>query len=245
MFNVDLNVCWYSRWTKFCNSMAFRTLSESTDLQAVSSIFGNLGASRLSFLSSACFRQYVCLIFHIGSLGCVGLACVPIAPPQEKFLAPGKADECEISDALHSLFQHAIVQQVMREKGFADVNATMDRLKSDTDGDGKLKNPSAWGIPCSEGGGDNSIQPPKTKSGKTIAEEDEVWAKAKENDFKIKARGGAGNPLASRFDRMLKAYGFGNCFWWLDPFPESSELHSTGETPSEKREGGREGGRER
>ena len=151
MFNVDLNVRWYS--IKFCNSMAFRTLSESTDLQAVSSIFGNLGASRLSFLSSACFRQYVCLIFHIGSLGCVGLACVPIAPPQEKYLAPGKADECEISDALHSLFQHAIVQQVMREKGFADVNATMDRLKSDTDADGKLKNPSAWGIPCSEGGG--------------------------------------------------------------------------------------------
>ena len=101
------------------------------------------------------------------------------------------------------------------------------------------------GHPVQRGGGDNSIQPPKTKSGKTIAEEDEVWAKAKENDFNFKARGGAGNPLASRFDRMLKAYGFGNCFWWLDPFPESSELHSTGETPSEKREGGREGGRER
>eukprot|EP00959_Pyramimonas_sp_CCMP1952_P104529 2184839-Pyramimonas_sp.AAC.2 len=117
----------------------------------------------------------------------------------------GQPDELKVASAFVSAYNSNNMKVLRSLKGQSE--SDNERLKMDVDDDGKLTDPSKWGldVPVPEAGVPDDGQPkPKRRRGKACLEDEEkFWNEVRESDWSVPTDGKVAR-IASRWSRAIK-----------------------------------------
>ena len=117
------------------------------------------------------------------------------ARAQEQTTRKEGVDEIVIDRLLKDIYGHPCFSNLMRHKGFNQMDSTMDRLMADVTENGHLRNPGKWGI-CDFGDSNQNAEEQgarapdanSTSAGRnkgTVSEEWKFWEEVRQGGFSV------------------------------------------------------------